>query len=162
MTPGPDNVRPVRVRWLVAVVVVAVVGAGACSGGSATPVADLVDAPHPAPVEPASVEPAPVEVVTPFAGLDLVEQGAVLIDVRTPAEFGEVRIDGAVLIDVAAPDFDEQVRDLDPEAAYVIYCRSGNRSAVAAARMVELGVREVYDMGGIIDWQAAGLPVVAG
>jgi phage shock protein E len=45
---------------------------------------------------------------------------------------------------------------------YVVYCRSGNRSAAAAATMAEMGFVEVYDLGGIIDWHAGGLPVVSG
>jgi rhodanese-related sulfurtransferase len=41
-------------------------------------------------------------------------------------------------------------------------CRAGNRSAAAAATMAEMGFVEVYDLGGIIDWHAGGLPVVSG
>lgn len=130
----------------------------ACGSGSTPSVADA--APSPIAAEEAALPS--VQLIAPFAGIDLVEAGAVLIDVRTPAEFDEVRIDGAVLIDIAAPDFDARLDELDRDEPYVVYCRSGNRSAVATARMAQLGFTEVYDMGGIIDWQAAGLPVVTG
>jgi phage shock protein E len=40
----------------------------------------------------------------------------------------------------------------DKEATYIIYCRSGNRSATAAQQLIDLGYQNVYDMGGIIDW----------
>ena len=51
---------------------------------------------------------------------------------------------------------------LDPSATYIVYCQSGRRSALAAAAMVEAGFTQVFDMGGIQDWLAAGLPVVTG
>ncbi len=100
--------------------------------------------------------------VSPQEGSELVEAGAVLIDVRTPEEYAEARIEGALLVDVSAPGFDEAIAELPTDGTYVVYCRSGNRSAAATARMAELGFTELYDMGGIIDWVDAGLPVVAG
>jgi len=100
--------------------------------------------------------------VNPTEGEALLENGAILIDVRTPEEYQQVRIDGAELIDVSAPDFDARVSELDPNAAYVIYCRTGNRSAVAVDRMAKLGFTEVYDMGGIDVWLNEGRPVISG
>lgn len=87
----------------------------------------------------------------------------VLIDVRTPAEFAEGHIEGATLIDYNASDFRDRVAELDPDATYVIYCRSGNRSAGARAVLEDLGFVDVTDIeGGILAWNAAGLPVVTG
>jgi rhodanese-related sulfurtransferase len=100
--------------------------------------------------------------VSPEEGQALLEEGAVLIDVRTPQEFAEGHIEGAVLVDVSDPGFDEAIAELPTDGTYVVYCRSGNRSAAATARMAELGFVELYDMGGIIDWVEAGLPVVTG
>jgi rhodanese-related sulfurtransferase len=40
----------------------------------------------------------------------------------------------------------------DKNATYYIYCRSGNRSAIAATELVIMGYMNVYDMGGIQDW----------
>lgn len=76
----------------------------------------------------------------------------ILLDVRSPEEFAEQHIAGALLI----PDYEIATRaqaelpDLD--ALILIYCRSGRRSALAAAALVELGYTNVYDFGGIIDW----------
>ena len=76
----------------------------------------------------------------------------ILLDVRTDAEFQERRIDGALLI-----PYDE-IRDRaeaelpDKNAVILIYCRSGRRSALAAADLATLGYTNVYDFGGIIDW----------
>jgi rhodanese-related sulfurtransferase len=44
----------------------------------------------------------------------------------------------------------ELLSDLDAEI--LIYCRSGNRSAQAAKKLISMGYTNVYDFGGIIDW----------
>ena len=50
----------------------------------------------------------------------------------------------------------------DKSARTILYCRSGNRSAIAAAQMQALGYENVASMaGGILAWQEQGLPVVA-
>jgi len=76
----------------------------------------------------------------------------ILLDVRTDEEFAEKRIDGAILI----PDYEIEDRVLtelpDREALILIYCRSGNRSASAARKMIDMGYTNVYDFGGINDW----------
>ena len=76
----------------------------------------------------------------------------VLLDVRTPEEYAQGYIEGAVLL----PDFEiaskaETVLP-DKNATILLYCRSGNRSAGAAKKLVEMGYANVYDFGGIIDW----------
>lgn len=73
-----------------------------------------------------------------------------IIDVRTPAEYAEGHLEGAVNIDVSdAAAFQAGVADLDPSAAYVVYCRSGNRSAAATAQLTDLGFTDVTDAGGL-------------
>ena len=91
----------------------------------------------------------------------VVDSGAAVIDVRTPEEFAAGHIEGAVNIDVNTPDFDQRVSALDTSETYAVYCRSGNRSAVATQLMSQQGFTSVYDLsGGIIAWEDAGLPVV--
>ena len=76
----------------------------------------------------------------------------ILLDVRTIQEFIETRINGAILI----PDYEIKQRaeaELpDKDAVILIYCRSGRRSALSADILAELGYRNVYDFGGIINW----------
>ena len=80
-----------------------------------------------------------------------------MIDVRTPEEYEASHIDGAERIGLADEDFDTRIGELDPDAAYVVYCRSGNRSAAAVDRMLDLGFTDLYNMtGGVLDWEAAG------
>lgn len=84
-----------------------------------------------------------------------------VIDVRTPAEFAEGHLEGAVNIDVSAPTFASEISQLPVDGEYVIYCRSGNRSAQAVDQMEGLGFTNLTDAGGVQQASAAtGLPVV--
>jgi phage shock protein E len=88
--------------------------------------------------------------------------GAVVLDVRTPEEYAAGHLAGAQLLDWNSGQFAASVGSLPTDATYVLYCRSGNRSAQAAAMMREAGFTEVYEVdGGIQAWQAAGLPLQA-
>ena len=85
-----------------------------------------------------------------------------LLDVRTPKEFTEDgHIKGANLIPVQLFKYIylEGLRD----KPVLVYCRSGNRSSIAAKMLEEMGVKKVYNLeGGILAWKAAGLPVEKG
>lgn len=104
-----------------------------------------------------------IRIVHPDTAVDLLDDGTdrVLIDVRTPEEFDESHLDGALLIDFYRDDFEAALSELDRDQAYVIYCRSGNRSGQARELMAELGFTDVADIdGGIVAWEAEGLPTV--
>ena len=89
------------------------------------------------------------------------EPGVVVLDVRTPAEFASGHLPNAVNLDVESPTFAAGLSQLDPDATYAVYCRSGNRSKVALDQMNEAGITKAQDLdGGIVGWQAEGLPVV--
>jgi phage shock protein E len=86
----------------------------------------------------------------------------VVLDIRTPEEYADGIIEGAVNIDFYDTDFASQLDTLDKDTHYVVYCRSGNRSGQAMGAFADLGFAEVTEVdGGIVDWYAAGLPVVA-
>jgi len=92
--------------------------------------------------------------------VELIEAGErTIIDVRTPAEYEEARIVGAVLIDVNGADFADQIAELDVDEPYLVYCRSGNRSANAASQMEDIGIKDIADAGGLADLASAGAPV---
>jgi rhodanese-related sulfurtransferase len=82
----------------------------------------------------------------------------VIIDVRTPAEYAAGHIAGAQNIDVEAADFASKIATLDKEAPYLLYCRSGRRSAIAAEEMAKAGFTDIVDGGGMADLVAAGAP----
>lgn len=100
--------------------------------------------------------------VDPVEFSEVIAQPSVIIlDVRTPEEFNAGHIPNAININVADSNFSSEVSKLDKNATVAVYCRSANRSAVATNEMAELGFTDMYDMqGGIIDWEAAGGPVV--
>jgi rhodanese-related sulfurtransferase len=102
-------------------------------------------------------------VLAPQAAAELIRSGGsdlVVLDVRTPAEFAAGHLAGAVNIDVRAADFATRVASLDSGKRYVVYCRTGVRSAQAVAVLRERGFARVYDVsGGITAWQEAKLPV---
>ncbi len=76
----------------------------------------------------------------------------VLIDVRTPGEFASGSIDRALNIDLTSADFEERIKTLDPNGEYFLFCRSGNRSAVACGIMAKEGLK-VYNLkGGVGSW----------
>jgi len=75
--------------------------------------------------------------------------GAIIIDVRTPEEFAAGHLDGALLIDIKDASFDAKIAALDPNAEYMVYCRSGNRSAQAVTRMREAGIPKITDLGSL-------------
>jgi phage shock protein E len=75
----------------------------------------------------------------------------VLIDIRTPEEFAENGLEGAINIDYYSQDFIQKLAELDKDADYAIYCRSGNRSADAFKIMRDIGFKNVKELlGGII------------
>lgn len=105
-----------------------------------------------------------VETVDPATAAEYIEDAnAVLLDIRTPEEFTEARIDGAVNIDFYADDFEAKIADLDRATPYVVYCRSDNRSGQAMELFRELEFDEVREIdGGIVAWMQAGLDTVSG
>lgn len=78
---------------------------------------------------------------------ELVKEDAVLIDVRTLAEFNSGHLDGALnlSVDNIANMIEKEVSD--KETKIVLYCRSGNRSATAGQTLIDMGYKNVYDMG---------------
>ena len=80
-----------------------------------------------------------------------------LIDVRTPEEFASGHIQNAVNISVET--LQARLEEVPSGTSVVVYCRSGNRSASAAQILIDGGYQPVYDLGGIQDWLAQGLPI---
>ena len=81
------------------------------------------------------------------------DQSIQLVDVREPSEFNAGYIEGAKLIPLGTIETDFEVAIPDKDAKIFVYCRSGNRSAQAAKKLVDLGYTNVFDIGGILDWE---------
>ena len=130
-------------RGLFAVVAVLALVAG-CGGGAET-----------------AARVAVVETISPAAAGEIAgSAGLVVLDVRTPEEFGAGHLAGAVNLDFYATTFADDLAGLDREAPYLLYCRTGNRSAEVREMMRSLGFLEVHEIaGGIVGWAEAGLPL---
>ena len=93
--------------------------------------------------------------VTPqeFAALD----GAALIDVREPAELETVRT--AIAQPLPMSTLQEHLDEL-PEGTIYVLCHSGGRSARVTQFLEQQGYDAVNVEGGILEWEAQGLPVI--
>jgi len=91
---------------------------------------------------------------------DSSKKNFVLVDVRTPQEFGTGHLKGAQLVDFHAPDFQTRMSAIPRDAEILLYCRSGNRSGQALSILKDLGFKDARHVaGGINAWRAQGLPV---
>ena len=91
------------------------------------------------------------------------QPNTIILDVRTPDEYNTGHIENAREIDYRNPDFKSQISKLDPSQTYLVYCRSGKRSASAIDSLQSIGIKNVYDLkGGIIEWNKKELPLVGG
>ena len=85
----------------------------------------------------------------------------VILDVRSESEFNAGHIEGAILMNFNSGTFEDDVDTLDKDKIYLVYCRSGSRSAQAVGIMQQLGFKRIYNLSeGIIGWQNEELPVV--
>ena len=134
-------------------VVMMVAGAllvGACGGGDDAATTTVAAEPR---LEQVTADAAEGLLASPPDGL-------VVLDVRTPGEFAEGHIAGADNIDFYAANFPDLLAELDPNAPYFVYCRSGNRSGTTVGLMRDLGFTQVYELGGgILTWVQVGLPL---
>lgn len=80
----------------------------------------------------------------------LVQEGAVLLDVRTPQEFAAGHLPRALNIPV--DELQARLGELKRAASVVLYCRSGNRSARGKAMLEAAGFSRVYNLGGMSNW----------
>lgn len=78
-----------------------------------------------------------------------VEEGATLVDVRTPSEFNSGHIEGAVNIPVQV--IEQRVSEIPTDKKVVVYCRSGARSGAAERYLRERGY-EVVNLGPMTAW----------
>ncbi len=83
---------------------------------------------------------------TDFAKKDLSK--AVIIDVRTPGEYGSEHHIVAELIDYSNSEFPAKIAKLDKSATYFVYCKTGVRSSRAVSYMVQNGFTNVCDISG--------------
>lgn len=83
------------------------------------------------------------------AGSTEVSADAIILDVRTADEYAGGHLDGAQLLDFNGGDVAAAIPNLDPDAEYLVYCRSGNRSGQAIALMEQAGFSNLTNLGSL-------------
>jgi len=82
---------------------------------------------------------------------------AILLDVRTAAEYSRGHIAGSTAIDISDPAFVSRVNLLQKDKTILIYCLSGSRSSVAANYMSQHGFTKIFNLQrGLMDWNQRG------
>jgi hydroxyacylglutathione hydrolase/adenylyltransferase/sulfurtransferase len=87
----------------------------------------------------------------------LAEQPIQLIDVRQDYEWAAGRIGGARHLELT--ELAAQAATIERDRPVVFYCRSGARSGMAADAFAEAGFDAHNLIGGLLAWEAAGLPL---
>ena len=93
------------------------------------------------------------EKITPAEAIRLLDAGkAQAVDVREPDEFAVGHIPGAKLLPLG--DVLTRAEEVMPDknAQWLIYCRTGRRSADAVQKLESLGYTNLRDLGGILSW----------
>jgi rhodanese-related sulfurtransferase len=109
-----------------------------------------------------------IENLTPDQVVQETAEGALLVDLREPAELqNDGMIEGAVhaprgmLEFHADPSSPYHRGEFDPLRRTIVYCASGGRSALGALTLAGLGYTDVAHLdGGLKAWKSAGRPVV--
>ncbi len=97
--------------------------------------------------------------ITPIEAAQFVQQGqVVLVDTREAPVYGRAHLPGAVSMPL------EEIRSRLAElhmlpGAPVLYCRSGDKSKALAEELAKDGIGVAFLEGGVLGWEAEGLPV---
>ena len=107
----------------------------------------------PQPASPLTYENPAYHKVTPQVAKQMMDQGVVVIDVRSPEEYQAGHIKGAVNVPLdtikegtilqAQPDVTKPI---------LVHCRSGVRAEQASQILVKSGYQQVYNMYGTLQW----------
>lgn len=85
------------------------------------------------------------------------DNGAVLVDVRTPDEYASGHARGA--INCPLPSIASCAGKLNAFKTVYVICRSGGRSASGVSQLIPHGINAINVSGGTLAWAAAGLPI---
>lgn len=89
------------------------------------------------------------------------DQGAFILDVRTPEEWADFHVADSTLIPI--DELPSRISEVPADQEVVVVCRSGNRSATARDILRQAGLEQVTSMaGGLNEWRAEGYPTVSG
>lgn len=104
--------------------------------------------------------------LTPEEAQNLIEShqhdpGFVLLDLRSRHDFGICRLAGAVNLPFRLEDIDDELKKMNKQNSYLIYCQDNTVSNITAFTMDELGFENVNIISsGITGWRKSNLPVI--
>lgn len=101
--------------------------------------------------------------VSPGEAVRLMNEGALVLDIRSANQFKDGHISGAR--NVPGDQIAEGAKALDKAKGKTLItcCESGITSAAAARKLTQLGLGPVYNLrGGLAAWRQDNLPVVKG
>lgn len=78
--------------------------------------------------------------------------GHIIVDVRRQDEYDQGHIPGAILIPNESIGAQRPAELPNLNQIILVYCRSGRRSKEAAQKLFDMGYKDIYEFGGIIDW----------
>lgn len=81
---------------------------------------------------------------------NLIKQKAIIIDVRTKEEYESGHIENA--INIPYDNINNKTINNSKDTNIIVYCKSGNRSKIAANTLIKLGYKNIYDLGSINNW----------
>lgn len=100
--------------------------------------------------------------IDPKTSYTMQQDGALIIDVRTVAEYEQAHIKDAIYLGRDFLEFRIAEIAPDSETKLIIACGGGIRSLFAAESLISLGYNQVYNMqGGFKAWQRDELPIKA-
>lgn len=109
-------------------------------------------------------EAAALEMISPKDSLSLSKSNlqVKLLDVRSVLEYAEAHIKDSISVPIDM--LSVKINDLSKSGqSYIVLCRTGNRSPMAADMLIQSGIHGVKVMqGGMTRWQKEGLPVIKG
>jgi rhodanese-related sulfurtransferase len=96
--------------------------------------------------------------VTAVEAIALAADRALVVDVRRESEWRRTHIPGAVHIPL--DELPQRCSELPDDRLLITFCTGGLRSAGAANLLVENGFDAVNMSRGLLDWRAAGGPLM--
>ena len=90
---------------------------------------------------------------------DPLPEGVTVLDVREPVEWHHGHVEGA--LHVPLTEVPGRLEELPRDQQLLVVCKVGGRSAQATAFLREKGFEALNLEGGMLEWSAAGRPMVA-
>ena len=97
-------------------------------------------------------KPSSYKKISPDVAKKMMNDKVIIVDVRSQSEYNTGYIENALLI--PGNNIKELATKILPDlnATILVYCRSGNRSKKATKLLIDMGYQNVYDFGGINNW----------